>query len=170
MKKKIWNIAFVIIGIGAIIKGITVLSGDPVQKDLLNYVNEHLLSLTKTEGKILDSYSSVTGNNYKDDKTLYNELHDTIIPQYSAFIDTLKSIKPKTPEVQTLHKKYISGAEIQISGFQLILHSIEKEDTNGIAQANGKLDSAKVIFDSFNTSLDSLAAKHDVELFKKDKK
>ena len=170
MGKKIWKLTLVIIGIGFIIKGVIMLIGDPVEKDLLDYVNNHVVKLTSTEGRILNSYSAVTGSNYINDKILYGSLHDTIIPQYLAFIDTLKAVKPKTTEVQNLHNRYISGAEIQLAGFQQAMNSVEKEDAAGVVLANGKLNEAKKIFTGFNSMLDSLAAEHDVKLVKNEKK
>jgi Tfp pilus assembly protein PilP len=48
--------------------------GDPVQDDLLDYVNEKMPSLGKEEMKIVGKYEDVTGPNYSDDQTLYDAL------------------------------------------------------------------------------------------------
>jgi polyhydroxyalkanoate synthesis regulator protein len=60
--------------------------GDPVQGDLLDYVNEKMPSLGKEKIMIVEKYEDVTGPNYTDDQTLYDVLRSEFIPEYNKFI------------------------------------------------------------------------------------
>lgn len=137
---------------------------DPVQEDLLNYINTELSTLADLETEALQKYESVTGDNYTDDFVLYETLSNEIIPTYRKFVEGLEEIKPKTKEVQELHGLYVEAANTQYNAFVQIMAAIEQLDTNIIANANEKLSEGRKKLREFETKLLELAEEHNVTL------
>lgn len=75
-------------------------SNDPVQDDLLNYINKEIEVVADLENKAVSKYESVTGVNYTNDQTLYDALLDEIIPTYQDFLKKLEDISIETDEVK----------------------------------------------------------------------
>ena len=137
---------------------------DPIQKDLLNYLNTELPNVAAKEEKAGEAFDSVTGNNYSDDLALYDVLEAEVIPTYSDFVNDLEQIKPATPEVQKIHEQFISSANMQLSGFIMIMSAIEKQDSAEFATANEKLSSARQMSREWETALKQLADAHGVKI------
>ena len=72
----------------------------PVAVDLANYVNHGVLRIAELEQKSLERYASVTGENYKSDREVYDALKDRVIPLYTRFTHELRKIRPETDEVK----------------------------------------------------------------------
>ncbi|MFJ8266681.1 hypothetical protein [Peribacillus asahii] len=137
---------------------------DPVQEDLLNYVNKELKQAGELENTALDAYDSVTGQNYKDDQTMYDVISLTVIPTYRDFITELEDVKAETEEVRKLHEQYIEAANIQQDAFNLILTALENQSHEKMSEANAKLAEARKILRDYNKGIEDLAKEHDVEL------
>jgi hypothetical protein len=140
--------------------------GDPVQDDLLDYVNEKMPALGKEEMKIVGKYEDVTGSNYKDDQTQYDALKVEIIPAYNEYIEDLESVKIETNELRKIHEDYIEAANIQASAFLTIVTALENQDSGLINEANQKLNTARKMMRDYQNDVEKLAKKHDVKLEK----
>src|SRR5690554_1935747 len=81
----------------------TACSSDPVQDDLVTYINDDLLDLLKESDVILAQYDSVRGDNYTDDATMHEMLTTNVLPQYITYIDKLVAVTPETTEVSEVH-------------------------------------------------------------------
>ena len=100
-------------------------AGDPVQKDLMNFLNVEVEPFMALEAEALDAWNANTGNNYKDDPTLYSVLNETVIPKYGEFISKLEAIKPETPEVQKIQGILLEAAKLQYEGFKICKEAID---------------------------------------------
>jgi hypothetical protein len=140
--------------------------GDPVQDDLLDYVNEEMPSLGKEEMKIVGKYEDVTGPNYTDDQTLYDALKVEIIPAYNQYIEDLESVKIETEELRKIHEDYIEAANIQASAFLTVITALENQDSGLINEANQKLNTARKMMRDYQNAVEKLAKEHDVKLEK----
>jgi hypothetical protein len=136
--------------------------GDPVQKDLLNYINVEMPKLADLESEAVEAYASVSGQNYTNDSIMYAVMSNTVVPKYQEFYGILESIQPATDDVQDLHKEYVRAASDQLQAFQLILEAIEKQDVTIIETANGDLDEARTLLKLWREDLDAACAKHNV--------
>ncbi|TCZ78266.1 hypothetical protein E0485_09100 [Paenibacillus albiflavus] len=136
---------------------------NPVQKDLLSYINDYIVPMAPEETKIMDQFESVTGANYTDDETLYNMLMDTIIPAYRDYSDKLQTIQPETPEVRELHEQYIALSVVTQSTFIGFADALEKQDLGLANEANTKLQQANKLGREFQTQLKDMAKKYKVE-------
>jgi hypothetical protein len=141
--------------------------GDPVQDELLDYVNEKMPALADEETEIVGKYAAVTGMNYTADQTLYDVLKEEIIPEYNAFINDLEAVEISTDELRKIHEDYIEATNIQASAFLLIVTAIENQDSGMINEANEKLNTARKMMRDYKTEVEKLAKEHDVNLEKK---
>lgn len=145
-------------------------SPNPVQQDLLNYINVEMPKVATLESEAVTAYASISGENYQNDSIMYYTITETVIPKYEEFYSILKSINPATEEVAALHKEYVHAAANQLGGFKLILEAIEKQDTNIITQANEDLAEGRAMLKLWRADLDSACAKHHVVLNNEDEK
>ena len=141
---------------------------NPTQDELLSYVNTEIPKIAKLEADTISSYENVTGENYKDDMTMYTTLRDEVIPNYRSFVKELESISNnlKTPEVQKLHETYIEAANTQYSAFFIMLTAVEKQDYSLVNQANEKLDKGRKLVRQWQIDLKVLTEKNNVKLNK----
>lgn len=141
---------------------------NPAKTELLDYINNKITVASGWETKAIRAYEAVSGNNYKNDSTMYVELEVAVLPNYSTFCTELKKYQSeiKEPELVNLHKIYVEGAELQLKGFDLIKTALEKQDTAIIAEANACLDKGRTLIGEWKSGLDSLCKKHDVVLTK----
>ncbi|MGJ7922376.1 hypothetical protein [Neobacillus sp. LXY-4] len=137
---------------------------DPVQNDLLNYVNKEMTPAYELENKAVLAYESVTGANFLNDQALYDALQMEVIPNYQKFLKEIKSVKIETDELKEIHKLYISGAETQYKAFTTILEALETQDPKLIEEANDLLNQGKKQINDYLNKLDKLADEHNVEL------
>ena len=171
MKSKTWyTIAGVIIGIYGIIRLIHILTPDPINDDLLDYVNNHLVAAEKIKMAALDTYNNVVGTHYTNDETMYDSLKNTVVPKYKEFDEALRAIKPATKEVMNLHNRYIMIADTELSGFSLLLTALKTSDSVLVSESDRKIQKADKDMVAFDVTLDSLAEKHDVEITRKNTK
>lgn len=144
-----------------------ILSGcfsDPVQEDLLVYLNEDLSEISHLENEAVTAYESVTGSNYTDDYTLYDTLLLDVIPAYQEFQDKLESISVKTDELREIHETYIEAVNLQSNAFLKIVTALEEYDSGKIEEANEMLSEARKLIREYNHEIEKLAKEHNVEL------
>jgi hypothetical protein len=144
-----------------------ILSGcfsDPVQDDLLVYLNEELAAISHLEKEALTAYESATGANYTSDQELYDTLNFEVIPTYQEFATKLEAIKVETEEVREIHEGYIEAVNLQYNAFVKIVTALEELDPEKIEEANSMLDEARSLLRDFKYNIEQLAKEHDVRL------
>lgn len=139
---------------------------DPVQEDLLDYINNKLTPLVETEEQIINRYDSVIGENYTSDEVTYKVLTEEVIPKYRDFVEKLEEIQPQTEEVQEVHEIYLSAVNKQYNAMTQVAAAIEQLDTNLIVQANEKMAEGRSEIRTFQSKLHTLAKEHNVEIQK----
>lgn len=137
---------------------------NPVQDDLLNYLNDELAPLADTETEIIDSYDSVMGLNYTSDEEAYNVLTEDVMPKYREFALELEEIQPTTQEVREIHDLYIAAVNKQYNAIVQMIAALEHQDTNLVVEANEKLDEGRAGIRDYRNKLHALAAEHHVEI------
>ena len=137
-------------------------ASDPVQKDLINYSNVEIGPLMALEAEVLDTWNANTGNNYKDDPTLYSALNETIIPKFDEFTSKLEAIKPETPEVQKIHDILLEATRLRNESFKICKEAIDKQDSDLINTSNEKFASGEAKGQEFLAAFNELKEKHNV--------
>lgn len=137
---------------------------DPVQAELLDYLNNRLPALDAIESKIISDYDSVTGPNYTNDEETYAVLTEKVIPDYRGFIIKLEEMQLQTQELEELHDLYIVATNKQYNAIVQITAALENQDTNLVVAANEKLSEGRKGIRDFHSKLQALAAKHNIEI------
>jgi hypothetical protein len=143
---------------------------DPVQQDLLNYINVEMPKVAPLESEAVEAYASISGQNYQDDSLMYFTILETVVPKYEEFYTLLKDIKPATTEVTSLHKQYVQAAADQLEAFKLIMDAIEKQDATIITQANNDLAEGRAMLKMWRADLDSACIKYNIVFNSEDDK
>ncbi|MFC5467027.1 hypothetical protein [Lederbergia graminis] len=134
-----------------------------LKKAFAEYVNA-IKQLAPEEGRLISLYSSVTGENYVNDETLYTTLKKEVVPGYNQFVDDVEEILPRNKEIRAAHEQYIAAVNTQYSAFTLILSAIDAQDPDIITEANGKLSIAKTIMDEYLNTIEQLSEKTGIPL------
>ena len=153
----------IIIGALILSLGLTACS-DPIQDDLINYINVELPKISDLEDGVVEGYGSVSGNNFVDDYTTYTEISDNVLPLSLQLIEEAENISLETKEVREVHEKLIDSYTTNQSAMELLVAAIDTEDYDLITQANEKFDAARKLQREFNAELEDLCEEHDVEL------
>lgn len=137
---------------------------DPVQNDLLNYINVELPKVAQLETDAINAYSSVTGSNYTDDKTTYDKITNVVLPKYTEFNKKLKTIKPATSEVKKIHAEYVKAAGDQLEAFKYIVDAIKRNNSAEITKANKDMELGRNLIAKWKSDLLETCKKHNVVL------
>lgn len=136
---------------------------DPVQEDLLNYVNEEMTVAFELETTAITAYDQVSGLNYSDDLTMYETLISTVIPTYNEFVKELNNVQIETSELKEVHELYIEAADLQYNAFVIIVRALETQDMLLVEEANAMLEEARALIREYLNKWNALAEEHNVE-------
>ena len=139
---------------------------DPINEDLISYVNVQMPTVIESQSSVAKDYESVTGKNFIDDNAFITKVKDTVIPNSTKFIAKAQAIAPKTEEVRKLHEKYMTSMKTQQEGFVLLLAAAEQGDSTKVPAGNEKLTQASKVSEEYKADMDTLAKAHGVEFEK----
>ncbi len=151
--------------ISALLICVTVLAGcgsDPVQDDLINYINNQLPTIATLEKKVTSEFEAVKADSNTDDATFGAKLKDVIIPASNELIDKSKATVPATDEVKKVHDKYIASVTVQSEAFAILLDAATKNDEKIAKTANDKLTEAERLSKEYLADLETLKKDHGV--------
>ncbi len=134
----------------------------PAATDIVNYVNQGLISIAELEKKSLERYASVAGKNFTSNRKLLETLKDFVIPTYKRFVTGLRSISPETQDVRNVHAIYLKAAEATLEGFQTIMIGLENNDERIIQEGNKKLEEGRIGVEKWRAELNELYKKNGV--------
>jgi hypothetical protein len=146
---------------------LTQCSSDPVEKDLLNYINVELPKVASLESEAVGAYESVAGENYTNDSAMYYKIKEVVLPKYTEFATKLKAITPATDELKKIHAEYVEASQDQLEGFTIILDALEKQSIEEVKQANVDLAAAGKLISDWKKDLTETCKKHNVVLEQK---
>ena len=135
---------------------------DKVALELVEYVNQDILSIAELEKRSLERYAAVTGKNYTSDQKVHDALKDYVIPNYKRFRDLLRNIRLQSEALKNLHRIYIHGTELLYSGFRAKLAGLEKKDETLIRAANEKIEKGRIENERWRKELMALYERHGV--------
>ena len=155
----------VFVGIAVGLLGAAILLGvaywpDPVQKDIISYLNVELPKVAALESEAIAAYNEVWQR--QDDAEIFEALQTVIIPKYREFSGKLSSIRPATPEVRALHARYVEAASVQMNGFLQLLPGIQTQDLSVVLGAREKVDQGAREIARWKADLDALCKQHNV--------
>lgn len=133
-----------------------------VTVNLVNYINQGILTIAELERQSLERYASVTGKNYTTDQKIRDELKDFIIPTYERFANSLRAITPEDVEIQRVHAVYVNAADLMLNGFKNKLAGIEENNKMIIIQANENIEKAREGNEEWRKKIMTLYKKYGV--------
>lgn len=135
------------------------------QEAVRYYVDTTSVSLKEQEQKVLESYSSVIGENYKDDTTLCLELVTNTIPMATRLQSAAEAITETITEEELLevHELYVSYATEFVDALRLLLKAVDEQDESVTREANEKLGNADGFAKEFRAGLQELKEKYKLE-------
>ncbi|HSZ25075.1 MAG TPA: hypothetical protein VK766_05125 [Cytophagaceae bacterium] len=139
-------------------------SPDPIEQDLLNYVNVELPKVIPLETEVDNALASVSGANYTSDDAIYKKLNEVIIPKYTEFYNRLKTIKPATEHVRKVHEELLKSSKDQLEAFKLIQLAIQKNSKEDIKKAQTDQDKSAKLITKWKNDLLELCKKHNLEV------
>lgn len=139
---------------------------DPVQDDLINYINNQIKPIGELENKVTAEYSAIKLDSNATDESFATKLKDVIIPADSEVIAKAKATVPGTEEVSKVHSKYIAAATTKHEALLLMLDAAQKSDAELMKTANEKLTNSNNTMKEYLADLAALEKEHDVETAK----
>lgn len=156
---------FVKVGIAVVAALIIILvisaMNNPVQDDLLDYINNDMQTVAELESKTVDLYDEAREDTASDYE-MYLMLRDEVLPVAREWSEATEDIEVETEEVREVHELYIKMVNENCSGMTLMLSALENQDYAQITQANEKLDSARKLGRDYQAELSKLMEEHDV--------
>lgn len=132
------------------------------QEAVKTYVDTTSIPLKELEQKMLASYSSVIGMNYKDDSTLCLELVTNTIPMATSLQGAAETITETITEeeLQEVHKLYVSYTVEFLGALRLMLTAVDEQNESIKDEANAKLETADVYAKEFRAGMQELKEKY----------
>ena len=137
------------------------------QDEFVDYVNGAAKKEVKElESKAKDSYASVTGDNYKDDETMLEELRTNTANLAKQTVDKATALG-KTLEGEQLKKVHgmcVDSLKDFQSGVDQLIQALESGNSEQLNQINDTLDKANQEGTRYQEELKKLAEELGVEL------
>lgn len=154
------NIVIMAIVIILILTGCTT---NPIQEDIIKYVNETLPTVVDIEAAVIAGYESATGENYVDDATTLSIIQDEVTPKANTWIAMVELIKPDTAELRAVHEIYIESVNVMSQAMGLITSGIVQGDVALVYEANEKMALQRKLTRQFLSELEQLAKENNVD-------
>ncbi len=137
---------------------------EKTKAEIQKYLNEDLLPLAPLEKEMLESYASVVGANYTDDKTLHTELSTKTLPTAKKLNEGAVELAGKItdPELLEVHNKYLEYVGNLISGFEIMIEALEKQNVVMITNANSKINDANTVIAEYKDEMGALIEKYNI--------
>lgn len=161
--KKMRNIIAIISALLICVTALVGCGSDPVQDDLINYINNQLPEIASLETKVTTEYDAIRSDSNADDAAFAAKLKDVIIPASAELVAKAKATVPATEEVKKVHDKYIAAATVQGEAFDILLDAAEKSDGELAKTGTDKLNEADKVSKEFLADLETLKKDHGVE-------
>ncbi|WP_409296890.1 hypothetical protein V1498_03295 [Peribacillus sp. SCS-26] len=133
------------------------------QEIILDFVNEDTKKASDYEVEAFQSLGSVSGENYTDDKTLYDELVNKTMPAYKKAVDAAKDIKPKMKELEGPTDKIVKASETFYKALELEKEALEKSDKEIIQKSNDKMKEYQDIIADYHKEMEKVTKKYNVD-------
>lgn len=137
------------------------------QDEFLDYVNgDARQEVIDLEKKAKDSYTSVSGDNYKDDQTMLDELSTNALDFTKQAVEKATAMEKdlKEESVKKVHALYVSSLKDLQSGIEQLTQALENSDSDQASKANETLGKANDESAKYQEELNKLAKELDVKL------
>ncbi|MGM0752838.1 MAG: hypothetical protein ACQET6_13025 [Bacillota bacterium] len=132
------------------------------QKAILQFINEDIYKVAEYEVVAFQSLASVSGVNYTDDSTVYNELTSNTIPAYGKALEEAKGIEAEIPELVEMTERIVTATQTFYDALLLEKKAIENQDEALINDSNAKIEEYYKLVEAYHSDMKLLAEQYDV--------
>lgn len=135
------------------------------QEAAQNYIDTASLTLGTLEKQMLESYTSVIGENYTDDSTMCMEFVLNTIPMATNLKTTADGITESitNEDVLKVHNIYLNYVSEFEGALRLLLTAVDEQDQTIAAEANAMLNNANTYSVEFREALQELQEEYNLE-------
>jgi hypothetical protein len=133
------------------------------QEEIVKVINEDIAQISKYEVEANQILASVSGENFKNDKELYDVLVNQVIPLYDKVVKGAKEIDPKTKELKTQTDKMEKASLIYQEALLLEKEALEKQDKSLIEKSNEKGLQYQEAIKEYHEGMENLTKKYDID-------
>lgn len=136
------------------------------QKDIMEYISIDSVEMYKIESEALASYDSVTGPNFVDERTMYNEIKTNTINLARELNDMALNVEVELSddEILEVHRIYVEFSDKLLSAMELMMSGIENQNVEEINQANATMNETNFLSIEYIKAVQDLAKEYNVEL------
>lgn len=136
------------------------------QNELLKYSDYMTSNIKPIEDEFYKSFTSVTGNNYSNDASTYNELTTKTAVLAQTLFDRTNEIfnEINDEEILKVHKLYVNFASTRLTAIKLMISAVENNNISLINSANEKMDEANNYNLDYKINIKSLEKKYSLDI------
>lgn len=136
------------------------------QEMLLQYINHDIKDLAELETEFLESYSSVTGENYVNDMIMYTEFSNNTLELARELNDEAVELAESITDDELLevHRLYMNYSNKCFNVVALSISALETQDYALIVEVNEVLNEANNYVIDYKKELRKLAEKYRVKV------
>lgn len=137
------------------------------QDEFVDYMNgDAKKEVTELESKAKDSYASVSGENYKDDQTMLQELRSNTANLAKQTVDKATALGTtiEGEQLKKVHGMCVNSLKDFQSGVDQLIQAIESGDADQVDQVNNIFNKAEEEGTQYQNELKKLAEELGVEL------
>lgn len=132
------------------------------QKAILQFINEDIYKVAEYEVVAFQSLASVSGVNYTDDPTVYNELTNNTIPAYEKALEEAKGIEAEIPELEEMTERIVTATQTFYDALILEKKGIEDQNESLINESNAKMEEYYKLVEAYHSDMKLLAEENGV--------
>ena len=137
------------------------------QDEFVDYMNGTAKKeIAELESKAKDSYASVTGDNYKDDETMLQELQTNTAVFAKQTVDKATALGEtlEGEQLKKAHEICVNSLKEFQSGVDQLIQALESGNAEQLDQINDALDKANQEGARYQEEIKKLAEELDVEM------
>lgn len=148
----------------AITIGITGCGNSEKQEALIDYINNSMAELGAIEAELLESYESVTGDNYTNDLDMLTELTTNTSVLARELQDKAVEIAEDITDAEILavHQLYMNYSSKLMNAINLTILGIETQDMTAILEVNEMINESNNHILDYKEALYKLAEERRV--------
>lgn len=132
------------------------------QKAILQFINKDIYKVAEYEVIAFQSLASVSGVNYTDDPTVYNELISNTIPAYEKALKEAMGIEAEIPELEVMTDRIVTATQTFYDALILEKKAIEDQDESLINESNAKMEEYYKLVEAYHSDMKLLAEEYGV--------
>ncbi|MBC8104906.1 MAG: hypothetical protein H7Z41_20215 [Cytophagales bacterium] len=135
-----------------------------IAQDLTDYVYKDLKRVNRDELKALTAFDRVTGKNFTTESLTFSAVQDTVLPSYVRFVRQAESIRPKTAEVQAIHRIFVQSAKVKLLAFEHLSEGKGDKTASWQYGVKAEFDASAQFANQFKVLVNSLANDQGITL------